>query len=65
MLLTEGKKTFQRRHKTTYETSVLSLTKFVITSVIISIKGQLILKCPFGILKSPKKTTKFFPGFLP
>ena len=30
MLLTEGKKTFQRRHKTTYETSVLSLTKFVI-----------------------------------
>ena len=22
-------------------------------------KGQLILKCPFGVFKSPKKTTKF------
>ena len=29
------------------------------------IKGQLILKCPFGVFKSSKKTTKFFPGFLP
>jgi hypothetical protein len=28
-------------------------------------KGQLILKCPFGVFKSPKKSTKFFPGFLP
>ena len=29
-------------------------------------KGQLILKCPFGVLKSSnKKPTKFFPGFLP
>ena len=28
-------------------------------------KGQLILKCPFGVFKSPKKPTKFFPGFLP
>jgi len=23
-------------------------------------KGQLILKCPFGVFKSPKKSTKFF-----
>ena len=23
-------------------------------------KGQLILKCPFGVIKSPKKSTKFF-----
>ena len=22
-------------------------------------KGQLILKCPFGVFKSPKKTTKY------
>ena len=29
------------------------------------IKGQLISKCPFGVFKSPKKTMKFFPGFLP
>ena len=28
-------------------------------------KGQLILKCPFGIFKSPKKPMNFFPGFLP
>ena len=28
-------------------------------------KGQLILECPFGVFKSPKKTMKFFPGFLP
>jgi hypothetical protein len=24
-------------------------------------KGQLILKCPFGVFKSSKKPTKFFP----
>ena len=30
-----------------------------------NLKGQLILKCPFGVFKSPKKSTKFFPGFLP
>jgi hypothetical protein len=28
-------------------------------------KGQLILKCPFGVFKSPKKPMKLFPGFLP
>ena len=28
-------------------------------------KGQLILKCPFGVFKSSKKPTNFFPGFLP
>ena len=28
-------------------------------------KGQLILKCPFGVFKSPKKPTKIFPEFLP
>ena len=28
-------------------------------------KGQLMSKCPFGVFKSPKKTTKIFPGFLP
>ena len=29
-------------------------------------KGQLILKCPFGVFKSQKKkNTGFFPGFLP
>ena len=28
-------------------------------------KGQLISKCPFGVFKSPQKTTTFFKGFLP
>ena len=28
-------------------------------------KGQLILKCPFGIIKSPKKPTIFFQDFCP
>ena len=28
-------------------------------------KGELISKCPFGVFKSSKKTTNFFPGFLP
>ena len=28
-------------------------------------KGQLISKCPFGVFKSPKRPTKYFPGFLP
>ena len=28
-------------------------------------KDQLILKCPFGVFKSPTKPTKKFPGFLP
>ena len=27
--------------------------------------GQLILKCPFGVFKSPKKPTEYFLGFLP
>ena len=27
-----------------------------------TVKGQLILKCPFGVFKAPKM---FFPGFLP
>ena len=29
------------------------------------LKGQLISKCPFGVFKSLKKPTKYFPGFLP
>ena len=28
-------------------------------------KGRLILKCPFGVFKSPKKPTKFFQDFCP
>ena len=28
-------------------------------------KGQLILKCPFGVKTSSKKPTNFFPWFLP
>ena len=30
-----------------------------------NIKSQLISKCPFGVFKSYKKLTKFFPEFLP
>ena len=28
-------------------------------------KGQLISKCPFGVFKSTKKSTKLLSGFLP
>ena len=28
-------------------------------------KGQLILKCPYEMIVSPKIPTKLFPGFLP
>ena len=28
-------------------------------------KGQLILKCPFGVFKSPQKNTNFFQDFCP
>jgi hypothetical protein len=28
-------------------------------------KGQLILKCIFGVFTSSKNPTKFIPGFLP
>ena len=31
----------------------------------ISTKGQLISKCLFGVIVWTKKTTNFFPGFLP
>jgi hypothetical protein len=35
--------------------------KFLLAVKIIFTKGQLILKCPFGVFKSPqKKKTKFF-----
>ena len=30
-----------------------------------SVKGQLISKCPFGVMVCTKIPTKFFPGFLP
>ena len=29
------------------------------------LKGQLILKCPFGVFKSKKQNKKRSPGFLP
>ena len=32
---------------------------------LLNLKGQLILKCPFGVFKSSKKPTIFFPTFLP
>ena len=31
----------------------------------VGIKGQLIAKCPSGVKISSKKTSEFFPGFLP
>jgi hypothetical protein len=36
-----------------------------VLEILYVLKGQLILKCPFGDFKSPKKSMKFFPGFLP
>ena len=44
------------------EETVLSSWPFTMARVYL--KGRLISKCPFGVLKSPKKPTKFFPGFL-
>ena len=41
-------------------------TNFAIGEITaVYIKGQLILKCPFGVFKSSKKNNDFFPGFLP
>ena len=34
---------------------------YAAVSIFPKVKGQLILKCPFGVFKS----TNFFPGFLP
>ena len=39
--------------------------KLIQSNKLIPAKGKLILKCPFGVFKSSKKPTKFFPGFLP
>ena len=36
-----------------------------ITAIMCVVKDQLILKCPFGVFKSPKKLKRFFIGFLP
>ena len=38
---------------------------FLFFKVTGSVKGQLILKYPFGVFKSPKKPRQIFPGFLP
>ena len=42
--------------------------KFISTASLCSsllAKGHLISKCIFGVIVWTKKTTKFFPGFLP
>ena len=39
--------------------------KLIQSNNLIPAKGQLILKCPFGVFKSSKKPTKKIPGFLP
>ena len=44
---------------------VQSLFRDEIPRILTFPKGQLILKCPFGVFKSTKKTMKFFPAFLP
>ena len=44
-----------------FEAQVSPLTMYYIYII----KGQLILECPFGVFKSPKKPTNVFPGFLP
>ena len=43
----------------------LGFLAFGSASLSSSFKGQLILKCPFGVFKSSIKPTKFFPWFLP
>ena len=58
----------QRRQSLTGENKVPIANKPKVRSFYFAVqrpKGQLILKCPFGVFKSPKKSTKFFPGFLP
>ena len=40
----------------------LSAVKYGMQSFLPAVaKGQLILKCPFGVFKSSKKTNEFFP----
>ena len=42
-----------------------SIKEKIILNRLPSTKGQLISKCPFGVIKCPKKTNKIFEGFLP
>ena len=43
------------------------LVEYPVVSLVLkfSAKGQLILKCPYGVFKSSKNPTIFFPEFLP
>ena len=48
--------------------SLVMVPRYLHTKKLVNIlvipKGQLILKCSFGVFKSPKKPTKFLLGFL-
>ena len=51
--------------RTIYTLCIVHISLCDLNRLDMSSKGQLISKCPFGVIKSPKKPTKFFPGFLP
>ena len=52
-----------------FDSEALHIAIFEMTSHLsklkVTPKGQLILKCAFGLFKSSKTPTNFFPGFLP
>ena len=47
-----------------YEHPSLAYIDLGIVRLILIDKGQLISKCPFGVIVWTKTPTKFFPGFL-
>ena len=47
------------------ETTLASKKTSYSEKVAVITKGQLISKCPFGVIKPTKKTMKFLEGFLP
>ena len=67
-MLLDQKKHFEEMSRENLKVGTLEfeLVEQVNLSVkIVNFKGQLISKCPFGVIVWTKIPTKFFPGFLP
>ena len=47
-------------HNPLWNANVFTIFGWFIVVAIFSSKGQLISKCPFGVIKSPKKNNEFF-----
>ena len=52
-------------HGSMAQSNQIDRSYFLLIRTITLTKGQLISKCSFGVFKSHKKATNFFPGFLP